>query len=291
MARRASVSAFSLFSFQDIITSVTAILILIMLLLAVELSQKQQAKTAADPGATRRKLVRIAEDLETSVSRLRKAVAAAQFEQSTARPRDQLESELQQVIERLDQARVQRDDAMNTLQIAERARGESEAKLAARDDQREQLAALAVSASRDQAEADRLEEQSAKEKDRQSRRRQEVEKRSKSGTQLVFNRPAASSSRPWLVELSSDGVVAVMLGTNTREVLGDPQPSGRLDAWVARLQPAGDYCLVLTRPSAPATLLDEVEAKLAAAGIDYGIDFIGEDQVVWDGSVDAAAGP
>lgn len=290
MGRRKSSSAFSLFSFQDIITSVTAILILIMLLLAIELAQKRERKAATDPRVTRRGMEKVAEELEASVARLREDIAAAQLTQASYRTREQLERDLQQATDRLDQARLQRDDAMQTLRTAERARLAADANLASREADREEVRKLATSVAENRPEADRLEQANAIERERQARRRQEIEDRPKSGTQLVFNRPADSSRRPWLVELSSEGVVGVMLGSNTREVFGPSAVAGGpLDAWIARLQPVGDYCLLLMRPSAEPMLLDDVESKLEKAGIQYGIDFIGEDQMVRDGSSEAAA--
>lgn len=291
MGRRKPAAAFSLFSFQDIITSVTAILILVMLLLAVELTRKRQGKAAADPGVTRRKLEKVVEELEATAARIREDIAAAHLAEASYQTREQLELQLQQSTDRLDQARLQRDDALKTLRIAERARVEAEAALASRDADRELVQSLTANVAEDRAEADQLERENASERQRQARRRQEVEDRPKSGTQLVFNRPADSSRRPWLVELSSEGVVAVMLGTNNREMFGDPAAAdGPLAAWISGLQPAGDYCLLLIRPSAGATLLDDVESKLVRAGVQYGLDFIGEDQVVRDGSAEVTSG-
>jgi hypothetical protein len=290
VGRKKSSNAFSLFSFQDIITSVTAILILIMLLLAVDLTQKRQSKAAVDPGATRRKLEKCAEELEAAAAQMREQIAAAQRADVIFQTRNQLERQLKQATDRLDQATLQRDDALGTFRAAKRARVDAEATLASRADQRNQVRELTASVAENRCDADRLEKANAIERERQARRKQEIEYRPKSGTQLVFNRPADSSRRPWLVELSSEGVVGLMLGTNTRDVFGPSAVvNGLLDAWIARLHPVGDYCLLLMRPSAEPTLLDDVESKLEKAGIQYGIDFIGEDQVVRDGSAEAAA--
>lgn len=286
MGRKTSGSAFSLFSFQDIITSVTAILILIMLLLALELARQQATAAAGDPGATRERLERIAADLEANVARLQEDLAAAREAEWDRRPRDEWQHLARQATERLDLARLRRDDAASTLRAAERARLEAESRLAARDDDKKRLETLRGRVAEDQAEADRLERENAAERDRQAKRRQEIEERPKSGTELVFNRPADASRRPWLVELSSDGIVVVLLGTNSRESLGAASTAGGpFTKWLSRLQPLGDYCLLLMRPSASSVLLDDVESQLNAAGVAYGIDFIGEDQVVLDGSV------
>ena len=77
MGRKKTSGAFSLFSFQDIITSVTAILILVMLLLTIELITKRRAKSASDPVATRQHLDAVLEELESTVTRMRREAIAA----------------------------------------------------------------------------------------------------------------------------------------------------------------------------------------------------------------------
>ncbi len=54
--RNRSRAAFSLFSFQDIITAVTAIVILLVLILTLELISRRQQVAAADPAIGREAL-------------------------------------------------------------------------------------------------------------------------------------------------------------------------------------------------------------------------------------------
>jgi len=285
MGRRRASATISLFSFQDIITSTTAILILIMLLLALQLSQRQQTAAASDLGATIRTLERMAEEQAAIAAQLRKQLAAAQAAAGQRRPREEYEQAALDATARLDRARLEREEAEQLARLAERLQLESEARLAAREADRELLDKCARQLAEDSAAADRLDQENAAEKQRQAKRRQEMDERPSSGTELVFNRPQDSAQRPWLVELSGDGVVVVLLGTNSPERLGASWAAGSaLAAWCDRLQPGGDYCLVLMRPSAAPEFVDAVEARFKDAGISYGIDFIGENQTVRDGT-------
>lgn len=285
MGRRRASATISLFSFQDIITSTTAILILIMLLLALQLSQRQQTAAASDLGATIRKLERMAEEQAAIAAQLRRQLAAAQAASGERRPREEYEQAARDAMARLDRVRLEREDAEKLERVAERRRLESEARLAAREADRELLDKSAHQLAEDSAAAERLHRENAVEKERQAKRRQEMDERPSSGTELVFNRPEDSAQRPWLVELSGDGVVVVLLGTNAPEPLGASWAAGSpLGAWCDRLQPGGDYCLVLMRPSAAPELMDAVEARFKEAGVSYGIDFIGDNQTVRDGT-------
>lgn len=285
MGRRKAVTTISLFSFQDIITATTAILILIMLLLALQLSQRQQSAAVSDLGETIRALERIAEEQAAIVAQLRKQLSAAQVAAGERRPREEYEQAARDATDRLDRARLEREDAEQLARLAERQRLESEARLAAQEGDRELLDKSVRQLVEDSAAADRLDHENSAEKQRQTKRRQEMDERPSSGTELVFNRPQDSAQRPWLVELSGDGVVVVLLGTNASEILGASWAAGSpLAAWCERLEPAGDYCLVLMRPSAAPELLDAVEARFKEAGISYGLDFIGENQTVRDGT-------
>jgi len=62
MGRKKGGSPFSLFSFQDIITCVSGIIILITLILAVELTQRKQAKPAVETAQLAEDIRRAIED-------------------------------------------------------------------------------------------------------------------------------------------------------------------------------------------------------------------------------------
>lgn len=288
MGRRKPAAAFSLFSFQDIITSVSAILILVMLLLTIELVTRRRHQAATDPAVSRRQIAVTAETLERLAGRLREDVAARKAQRPSrsldmARAeRDRAQKELEAVMNRLDETRRAREAAR-----ARAAATENEA--AERVADTELLENLEQQIKENSRETESLDEANRREKDRQEKRQLEIADAPRSGTELVFNAPADSTRRAWLVELSRDGVAVVLLGGDRTERLGlDTGAASRFSKWLGELSADGDYCLLLVRPSATDDVEREVERRLTDAGIRLGIDLIGEDQTVRDGSKTAA---
>jgi hypothetical protein len=284
MGRRKPAAAFSLFSFQDIITSVTAILILVMILLTIELVTRQRHQATTNPEATRRHIDATATRLESVASRLRDEVAARRA-QRTPHTAQEAREVLAAVQADLTAARLRLDETLRTHDAVARLLATAEAEAAAHATFAEQLATYQRQMDEDREESDRLEAANRKEQDRQETRKREIAETPRSGTELVFNPPTDSDRRAWLVELSGDGATVAMLGTDRTERLGhDTDAGSAAEGWVAGLTPEGDYCLLLVRPSATKGLGKEIERRLDDAGIRFGIDLIGEDQTVRDGS-------
>jgi hypothetical protein len=61
-----------------------------------------------------------------------------------------------------------------------------------------------------------------------------------------------------------------------------------VSGWLAELDPKSDHALILVRPSGVGGV-DDIRERLSDQGIPFGIDFIGEDQVVRDGIAEAKA--
>ena len=75
--RRASGAPLSLFSFQDIITSVTGVLLLLMLLLALELTQRRPVSAADSSNCIAAEIEAAIEDAEDEIERLTKILAGS----------------------------------------------------------------------------------------------------------------------------------------------------------------------------------------------------------------------
>lgn len=282
MGKRRSQAAFSLFSFQDIITSVTAILILIMLLLTLEMISRRRSDAVADPNASRQHLDAIAATLEEIATRLREQVAAATRALIDRRSRAELEAELRRSEHQLATAtaRLAETEALRTA--AANARHEAEARAAEIESQRDVLAVLTADQERDRKEADRLEQANQQGREEQARRR-------RAGAELVFNPPEDAGRRSWMVVVQGDGVTAYQLGTDRQESLGlDTGGAGMLARWIGGLGRTADQCLLLLRPSADLSLVAHIESALGQAGIQYGIDLVGEEQTVRIGAAVAA---
>jgi hypothetical protein len=284
MGRRKPSAAFSLFSFQDIVTSVTAILILVMILLTVELVTRRRQQATSNPDVTRRQLEATVSRLEALVSQTRDAVAARRAQRPHLTP-EAAEGELARMLADLNAARRRLAETERTRNAVSHLLATAETRAAASAADAERLAALQRQMEADKAESDRLETDNRKEKERQEKRRREIADTPRSGTELVFNPPADSDRRAWLVELSADGATAVLLGGDRIERLGHDVHTGvAATDWIGALTADGDYCLLLVRPSAPKHLGRLLERRLGDAGIRFGIDLIGEDQTVRDGS-------
>lgn len=288
MGRRKPAAAFSLFSFQDIITSVTAILILVMLLLTIELVTRRRQQAATDPAASRRQIAATAGKLEAIVARLRDDVAARKAQRPT-RSLDAAQAERERVQKEREAIQRRLDETHRVREAASKHAAEMEAEAVERSGDIQSLENLEKQFASDSREAEMLDQANRLEQDRQDKRKREIADTPRSGTELVFNPPADSDRRAWLVELSGDGVAVVLLGGDRTERLGhDTAPGSGFGRWLSELTPDGDYCLLLVRPSTSDDMEEEVQHGLRDAGIRHGIDLIGEDQTVRDGSKAAA---
>ena len=277
MGRRKSSPAFSLFSFQDIITSVTAILVLVMLMLTIELVSRKRSAAANNPDVNRRKIHKTVEQLQAVVSELN--------DQIQARPKQTREAAAQ----KLSQLLKKRDSTQQSLEETLRIHA-SVADLLAEvqernkhlDSDRTALMQLTQQIQEDLEASKTLEEEIREEETRQKKRREEIQDRPRSGSELVFNEVKEPGKRAWLVELSNQGIRVVLLGSDQNRLLG--AHGVHAAPWVSNLDLDRDYCLILVRPSASETVEFEVRELLDNAGIRFGVDLIGEDQVVRDGS-------
>jgi hypothetical protein len=291
MGRRKPAAAFSLFSFQDIVTSVTAILILVMLLLSVELVSRRRSEAAADPVVTRREMTSTVERLESQAATLREDLAARRS-RGPARTVAMAERELARVREDLEASRRHLAESTVTRQAAAQLRIEKEALAAAHAGDAEEITRLEQESVERNARADMLEEANKKEVERQENRKREIADGERAGTELVYNLPPNFDRRAWLVELSRDGITALLLGNGRMERLGvDVGAGSRFAAWCGGLTPEGDYCLLLERPSAADQLRTDAEEGLKERGIPFGIELVGEAQTVRDGTMQAGANP
>lgn len=285
--RNRSQVAFSLFAFQDIITAVTAIMILLVLILSLELITRKHEASAADPATSRAALAATIASLEKLVGLLVSAVPTNEPRPLIRRTQSELERDVR-IVE--DQAARAAADAAAAEAVEGRARALAAAAIARLQDAEElrrETSAIEQEAARAEAEAKNIAMENERETDRLAQRREELVEQPSPGAELVFNAPEDFDRQAWIVEVSEDGLTVVQLGTNTRQELGDDLDRGsKAAAWAAGLDPAGDHALVLVRPSG-VDREDAVRTLLGDEAIPFGVDFIGEDQVVRDGTGEA----
>lgn len=205
----------------------------------------------------------------------------------TRRTRAELERDVRIV---KDQAARAVADAEAAKAVEGRARAMAAAAMARLEDAeelREEVAAIEEQAARVEADAKSLAMENERETDRLAKRREELVEQPSPGAELVFNAPQDFDRQAWIVEVSEDGLTVVKLGTNNRQELGgDLEEGSKAAAWAAGLDPASDHALVLVRPSG-VDREDAVRELLGGEDIPFGVDFIGEDQVVRDGTGEA----
>jgi len=217
------------------------------------------------------------------VGRLSLVAPPTQIRPLIKRTREELDRDVRIVEDQIVQAAAHAEAARA---VEARARTLAAAALARLENTRE----IREGIDRMTKEAAQLEQNASKlaidneaEAERLARKQEEIVQQPSSGAELVFNAPKDFNTQPWIAEVSDDGLAIVKLGTNRRQLLGvDLGPGSAIATWISALTPAGDHVLILVRPSGVDNVFD-IRASLDEAGIPFGIDFIGEDQVVRDG--------
>ena len=187
--RRRKSSPFSLFSFQDIVTSVTAVIILITLILTLDLVTRQQASASSQ--------------LDKSVTELRAALEQAEAELRVLK--QQLQDVGARTLQHASLTPEQRQhDIQQTNEQCIRLRNELE---------QLQLRQNAIKAQEEAVLARSLESDGLRSELDELRKRTNVTEESRKkildGDQLIFNKPPGTSKRAWLVDISADVVVVL----------------------------------------------------------------------------------
>lgn len=278
---RRSDSPISLFSFQDIITSVTAIMILLVLILTLELITRMNHKgVAADDR-------RVVEELTQSIDAMRER--CAELEQQTADAQKTAQRIASQSVRQVeaDKRREQRRSESLRQELAALAAQARQAKEARQAAERELVKAektassvrdTAERASRDAATATELEDQNERESVRQDIARKDLGDRPTSVAKLVFNPPVGEQLKPVLIEVS-DGGIAVMNddGSGVQDFgwgLGAP-PAG-FSQWLRQRDKSREYVVIMLRASG-VDRLDATRRAISDAGLELGVELVGDD--------------
>ena len=261
MSRRRRASPFSLFAFQDIITATTGIVILLTLLLTLELLMRGSASAQLVSA----QLVRQAEEalaaLAEQADQLRQRVAAGQENVSElvaadAQDIDRKIRDLQNQI-----ALAQREVQSLTETATDRRKLEEDvlAQKFDRQEDQQRAAQLAEEIRRIEAEIARMQRDNT----------------------LYFNPSPESGLLPWLVEVAGGQVDAARAGQHQQaeHTFQGSDAAEQFISFARTRSSTGEYFVLLVRPSGAAEL-DVIREKLDDEGFRYGIDLIGEQQVV-----------
>jgi len=286
MSRKRRSAAFSLFSFQDIITAVTAILILILLIMTLSLIETKRSAGAADGAVSRQMMVDVIDRLSQRSEELTRQKESADQSNQDSRTKDVLIQEITIEREELDSIRSKLSDAKQMLKVARRLEARVNQDVESRREDFEALTQAKDDIVELNHEIEELREENKNETERLNQLKKEVPGRPV-GNEMVFNSSDKDGLQPWLINVSSEGLVAVKLGGGTSDSLGKKVSDPLFQRWLAARRSASDHCLLLVRPSG-VDLLNDLELELSTKGIFYGVDLIAEDMAIRDGLAESA---
>ncbi len=270
MSRRGRDAApFSLFAFQDIITSVTGIMILITLILAIELIQRADSEQQRSM-----RTVEEARAAVASVANLREAVA--QDEKNLKALRQQINQQASAFVEtaRYDASHVQTqlDDLkrlnqeleQETSRRAERSREAKDRENAAREqlenrqDDRKKVAAMLAA---------------IKDKKQKLKRLRKLNR-------MIFNPAPGDPKTPWLLEISADHILAAQVGVETPPAVFEN--ADNLQQWAKeKRNHESEYFVLLIKPDG-VEKFQNVNAVLRKLDFDMGYELLSIDQTAID---------
>src|SRR5690606_22558959 len=224
---------FSLFSFQDIITSVTGVILLTTLLLT--LSLVQQALTA--PTSAPQVDASIEREIEAAEQELRQLTQELQRNQRRLEDLETVAAGgIETTVEALEQEVERLQKTWSRLTAQEQAIQTEKEKLQLENQklepQREELAQLRRDAAATRAKIESL----------------------RKANRLIYNPAVGSNKTAWLIDLSAERMLVAQLGRKAPpERFTPPSTLGRMpefERWLKRRDPRTDYFVLLVRPDA-----------------------------------------
>lgn len=261
---RAKVEAFSLFSFQDIITSVTGVMILVTLMLAVELVQRKmatiEAATLTTDQTSSDRLARLEEQIEEARATLHSGESfIAQVAEIPSSNLSQREAELKRTVEQLS------EDVKQIVSAITSSQQEYDTDRNSQDlpHLQNELSAARSKIGRLMAQLRSLED----------------------SHQVIYNPNPFSQKTAWLVDLSPGVIRVAEPGkiARFREFKDGAIKSavGDFLSWAKQRDKQSEYFVLLLRPKA-IKLYEEVQRQLVAVGFDSGVDLIESNAIVVD---------
>ena len=267
MSRRGrSGPVISLFAFQDIITSVTAIVIVVALFLALDLVQRKQGQASESPAVMAEELVARIADVEAELAKLRKELDRADdlVQQVASTSPAELKAEI-----------VRRERALADLRREQQRQEERRTRLVAQ----EQAAAA------EKFDLNPL-RQRMEQTVRDTRELQGQLDQEKQENRVLFTLPRGSNKDGWVAVVESDRITVAPLGraakpqvfVSTGTFLKKSAAEALAD-WIDRDRLRSAYFLVLIRPNGSRTFSD-LEDMLRGKSVSFGFDLIDGERTV-----------
>ncbi|PHS08274.1 MAG: hypothetical protein COA78_12940 [Blastopirellula sp.] len=258
--RRSSQQPISLFAFQDIITAVTGIFILIMLILAIQIVDTQhQTSEPAEIVASDRDLEILEEltlsvvEITSEIDRLNEMTALA----AGSTP-DQLSEDIKNLREAVVQLKTERD-----------AKDQQVLKL------NNQVQSLQNELKGSQLQT-RTEQLKQKLKDIESKR-----SKLKATNRIVYNLQNLAGKQAWLVDISDEGILAAPFGEVTAPLKFPSRTSSAFREWLDSQSDRNCHIVLFIRPNVIDQFLP-IKKMITQHGISVGFDLIGEADTVID---------
>lgn len=268
MSRRGRTGpAISLFAFQDIITSVTAIVIVVVLFLSLDLIQRKQSNPSKSAAALSHAVTARIQQLEIELAKLRRETENADNlvqEVASFSP-----SELRTQI-------AQREIALTNLHDSQRSQRQIQLDWQARD--------RLVNVKKFELEPVRQElEQTL----RETQDLGAVLENERREGRTIFEVPRGFNKTGWIGVVESDRITIAQLGCASKPLLFESSgiaflktsAANAMSNWIDREHHQSDYFLILIRPDG-CRMFDSVEEILQTKRISFGFDVIDTDRVI-----------
>ena len=265
--RRSALAKFSLFSFQDIITCLMGIMLLLTLLIAMQIVE-QPARSSSELSEQRQQL----------------AAAIDTLKQQTAVLREQAKNNRQ----------VLSSGVLASPELLAPKLAEAAVARATAEQELRQLQAAATAETKAAAEAVLLAADKATDSEAEQQRMiaelkrlQVLQNSVLSGNRVVYNQYRGSADSCWIVEFTDDNTIhAARIGHAQKPMSFASIPS--VVTWIRNQRQQGAEFLILLKPAATeaSELLPEM---LRRENIPHGYDLLGQDQTALDPEQGAAA--
>lgn len=259
-------SGFSLFAFQDIITSVTGIMVLITLVLALELLQRKVATPAARTAQVTDELEKTVNDNKQTIQQLKR-----QLEQSKRLVEEFASVDINRVRFELKELKEQRQQLNQEIVKLEAQQRDAMSRLAEARAKRRDRSADPETLEELQRQLSEAEQQLAK---------------LKQANRVIFNPSEGQSKSPWLVEVARDSLKVAKVGASVAPLTFDTVD--RFKTWAAGRRQSSEYFVLLVKPSGVDSFA-ELRAMLKGLNFDLGYDLLTENQNAIDSEIGAAA--
>lgn len=262
--RRRNVSAISLFAFQDIITSVVGIFILVIICMILQLRETQTATGSPVQNyqellATQQAIAQDSQSLSSSLNELTTSLSQAG---SSNRFSEKLASQELDVLERMMRERLQRAER-ELLQVTE-SREETE-----KDKERMLISQAAL--------GPELEEMKSIQ-DQMSRMKQEMQQIEVENP-MVFSKTQLNGRPLCILEVKGDSTHWVATTSGAKRSWSLPAQRDALLQWLGSNEASRWHFLILLKPSGAGEFA-QIRQKLKEAGVKVGFDVVAEDQAI-----------